>query len=170
MVKYLPMQNTTVPHRKSMAEVQSMLEETGFTSTGQLSKNNRQIVIAEYKKAQFLFECDIEAIKQKLISNASSSKQREIRRGSPKGRAILLEIQEQALKVGWRLLALHVKANCDSIKLGVITPAQAFAGQLVGSDGICLAEKITIGIESGNLSSPELLLLPSDTLTLKEKD
>ena len=157
---YLPMQNTTVSHRRSMSDVQEMLEETGFESTGQLSKNGRQIVIATYKGAQFVFECNIDAIQQKLVSHSSTLKQREIRNGTPKGRAALLEIKEQSLKVGWRLLTLHVKSICDSIKLGVITPAQGFAGQLLGSDGVPLAEKITESIESGNLTSPELLLLP----------
>lgn len=153
----LPFENTKVPSQKSMMDIMLMLEMTGFTKTMQLNDAGRRSIHAIYHSAEFMFEVDISAVTQTLITNAPKYKQREIRQKTATGNAFAEDIRDRSSRIGWRLMAEYVKGVCDGIKLGVISPAQAFAGNLIITDAsgqrIRLAEHLTTAIETDTLKS-----------------
>jgi len=156
-MKYLPFENTNIPARRSLSEIQAMLEETGFTETGQININGQNTIVAGYKGATFRFEVYKQNIIDTLIKNLGERTKIQIRNKTPQGISKMIDIDKQAMKIGWRLIYLQVKALCDSIKLGVITPAQAFAGYLVTGQNETLADRLTESIETGKLKSNSIL-------------
>ena len=163
MADYLPFMNTTISVRKSIADCMDMLEESGFEETGQHSKNGEYEVFAAYKNTPFEFSVNIEAVRRAMVSNLGERTQAGIRQGTPQGRNKMLELSNQAQRVGWRLMALHIKAVCDSIKLGVLTPADAFAGHALLPDKhggkITLAQKLTELVEEGKFNSANVFMI-----------
>ena len=163
MADYLPFMNSRVSVRKSIGSCMDMLEQSGFEETGQHSKNGEYTVYAAYKKTPFEFSVNIEAVRRTLINNLGERTQAEIRQGTPQGRNKMLEISNQAQRVGWRLMSLHIKAVCDSIKLGVLTPADAFAGHALLPDAhggkITLAQKLTKLVEEGKFNSANVFMI-----------
>ena len=167
-MSYLPHQNTTVSERKSMSEITEMLESAGFESTGQASKHGRKVVFGEWHGAVFHFEIEVDKVREAIVKNLSKTKIRNIRNKTEYGKQEIEKATEQAIRIGWRLLSVHVKEICTSIKYGVISPVQGFAGHLMmtTSDGgqMTLSDQITLGIEDGKVQSPSyspLLLPPS---------
>jgi hypothetical protein len=160
---YLPFENTKIPAARSMSEIQTTLGLVGFEGTAQTTMNGVHTVYAIYKGVKFQFQIDVERIVKAFVDMSGPRVQKEIHAGSAKGKKRMLEYHDQALRVGWRLLTLHVKGVCDAVKLGVLTPSQAFAGHalLIGPDKkpITLAETLTAAIESGEIHSGKVLLL-----------
>jgi len=158
---YLPYENTKVSEQASMMEVMTMLENTGFEKTAHVNNGVQRVIFAAYKGAEFQFAIDQQPIIDAMVRNLSTRRQSQIRQATPHGRADLENVREQARRVGWRLMAIHIKALCDSIKLGVISTAQAFGGMLVigrrEGRSITLAEHLTTAIETGKLQSPGFL-------------
>jgi hypothetical protein len=158
---YLPYENTKVSEQASMMEVMTMLEMTGFDKTAHVNSGGQRVIFAAYKGAEFQFAIEQQPIVDAMVKNLSARRQSEIRQKSPRGRAAMENVMEQSRRVGWRLMAIHVKALCDSIKLGVVGIAQAFGGNLIiGKDhdrSITLAEHLTLAIETGKLESPGFL-------------
>lgn len=171
--KRLPFQATKVPASQSMTDTSTMLREAGFDEVGQVTSKTKNVVFARFSGAEFHFEIDESLIVPQLIATLSDAKRKKIARAEEKldseGKDILDEIGEQAEMIGWRLMALHVKALADSVKLGVISRSQAFGGHLFinTKDGPeYLAESITRAIASGKVVSPAVLntlLLPGST-------
>ncbi len=127
----LPFATTSVPASHSMSDIEAMLEGCGFKDTARVNNGGVRTIHARQGRVEFMFTIDVHNIVKAIIDHSSRSKQREIRVKSVRGNAWLEDLREQAERVGWRLMFAHVKALCDSIKLGVISPAQAFAGHLV---------------------------------------
>lgn len=170
MRKRLPLSGTTISVNKSMMEVQFRLEACGFEQTAQINNRGRYMVTAAFEGIECHFEVDVDSIVKALIEASSQTKQRDIRFKNERGLDALQRIREQAGRVGWRLLALHVKALCDSIELGVIDRAQAFAGNLVleHKDGqtLTLGARLKAELLAGRLDSPSRF----ETLALPEAD
>ena len=167
MAKRLPLSTTSISVNKSMLQVQFRLESCGFDQTAQINNKGRYMVTAAFAGIECQFEVDIESIITAMVGASSQLMQRNIRFKNEQGTNALQRIREQAGRIGWRLLALHVKALCDSVELGVIDRAQAFAGNLVlgHKDGkrITLGDRLKQGAADGLLSSPsmfEVLQLP----------
>ncbi|RKX64458.1 MAG: hypothetical protein DRP42_06340 [Tenericutes bacterium] len=143
-----------------MAEIEAMLEGVGFSRTMSVRDGTERRVYAAHKGAELEFGIDVERVVKAMIDDASRNKQQHIRKGTTQGKGWLEDIREQAERVGWRLLREHVKAQCDSVKLGVVTIAEAFAGQLLlkGPRGpVRLASVVTMAIEEGTFNSPRLM-------------
>jgi len=130
---YMPYQNTTISERKSMLQVQELLEGAGFDQVATVceKKSGRRAVIAMYGGAEFRFEIDTVAMREKISKR----------------------VRIDVMKVGWRLMWAQVKETCDGIKWGVITPAQAFSGYLCLPDGRTVANQVTEAIENGSIKS-----------------
>ena len=159
----LPYQTTTVSERTSMTNIQVMLENTGFEQTAVITDHGVHKIIAVYKRQSFEFDIDTESIVTAMINDLGHRSISNIRNKTEWGEKKLRDIQLQAVKVGWRLMYIHIKAVCDSIKLGVISPSQAFAGHaLIGVKGgqpVTLAQILTQKIENNEILSDNNVFL-----------
>lgn len=156
----IPFLTTKVTARKSLNDCTYMLEETGFEQVAAISDKSagQYRVVAVYRGAQFEFrvrtEPIIEAIKRSL-----SSRTRRMRKDD---QAWHDDLAQRAFDIGWRMMFAYVKSTCDSIKLGVVSPAQAFSGMLVierHKDGstVLLSDRLTENIEAGQFDGQNLL-------------
>ena len=164
---YMPFENTKIDQEQSIAMITGQLVRVGFSQTGHVCKEGKYRVVASDNDATFVFQIDQDAILEKLISGSSDRRQRHIRGRSEEAIELLRALNERAGKIGWRLLAEHVKALCDSIRLGVVTISQAFAGHLLlqmhSKRAYTMADFIAEQAAAGKLNSPDLLkplLLP----------
>jgi hypothetical protein len=64
---------------------------------------------------------------------------------------------EQEVKEAWRSLLLLIKANCEAVERGIVTPAQAFMAFLVAPNGDTIGEVILPQYQE-SLSSGRTLL------------
>ncbi|MEW6113567.1 MAG: hypothetical protein AB1664_15660 [Thermodesulfobacteriota bacterium] len=146
----IPFLTTTVPVIRTVHEISRMLGETGFDqiATIQDSSGGKYRVIAVYRGAQFEFSVQSQGVADKIRQDAP------IR--------YFNKTDTLAPMIAWRCLYHAVKSACDSIKLGVVSPAQAFSGMLViarNRDGstVLLADRLTENIERGQFDGQNLL-------------
>jgi len=167
--KQLPFLTTKVSERTSMAAIQDLLESVGFEQTGQLTqRDGRRVVMAMQGKATFHFEVDPKRVENAVIAQMSNRKRKKMQDVEDwEAEEIRKEVQEQAIRIGWRLMHEKVKATVDSIRLNVETIAEAFGSHMLlpGPDGpIKVADALTKGMADGSITSPgflnRLLLLP----------
>lgn len=160
MVKRLPLSDTTVSVNKSMMQIQFRLEQCGFDQTAQINNKGRYMVTAAFGGIECNFEVDTESIVEAMAKASSDRKKQDMRFKNERGVDALQKIREQAGRVGWRLMALHIKALCDSVELGVIDMAQAFAGNLVleHKDGrrLTLGDRLKETVAKGELQSASM--------------
>jgi hypothetical protein len=152
MATYLPFQNTEISSTRSIGDIQSMLEETGFDEIATVlnARNGRRAIIAVYRGVRFRFEIDIQVVLKTLYEHSSRFD------------------EAKAARVAWRMMREQIKALCDGIKLKVISPSQAFAGFCELPDHTTIADRLATAIETGKLESGSLLgptLLEDKTLT-----
>lgn len=127
----LPFENTTVSEARSTAEIVGLLEEIGFQEIGQISQNGKRRVIARHNGAEFHFQVDLDAVKQAFLDDLGQRTRDQYHREDWKREEIDAKIAKKAERVAWRLISHQVKSLCDSIKLGVVSIAQAFGGHLL---------------------------------------
>lgn len=146
----IPFLTTTVAVVKTVHEISGMLAETGFDqiATIQDSKGGQYRVIAVYRGAQFEFAVNSTGVAEKIKSEAPTRYYNRVDTLAP--------------MIAWRCLYHAVKSACDSIKLGVVSPAQAFSGMLVierHKDGttVLLSDRLTENIEAGQFDGQNLL-------------
>jgi hypothetical protein len=165
MAKRLPLSDTSVSVNKSIAQIMDHLEKAGFESIGQMKKGAEHIVIAEYKNAKFIWKANVENITKALIESKGESVQTDIRRGWGRGPRMLKNIQEQAPKTAWRILADHVDQCCIAVHYGAIEFKDAFIGNVLLPGNTTIGDYVVSAIESGTLQSGEFNL----PLLLEEK-
>ena len=159
---YLPYENTRISEHVSMTNIQMALEKVGLDQTAIIRQPKRKAIAVQCEGAEFLFEIDTEIVVESLIKNSSGRRQRNVRMKNEDGLRIVEKFQEQAIRIGWRHLDCQVKVICDGIKLGVLSPMQAFAGylQLTGSNGgrKPLAMHLTELASKGQILSPRSVM------------
>lgn len=156
-MKVLPFQNTKIEPEQSIGEIAKMLRQVGFDDIAQITSNGQWAVRFGHSGLFFHFQVQPEAIKAKLLANIGSRKRQDMSWDKSYKEKIEQQLYDQALRMGWRYLREHVKAICDGIKFGAITPAQGFGGHAVlpGPDGtqITLADHLTQAAKDGKLDS-----------------
>jgi len=152
-----------------MTTIQMELENIGLDQSAIIRQPKRRAVAVQCEGAEFLFEIDTEIIVEGLVKNSSDRRKRGVRLENEQCLRVLAEMHEQAGRIGWRHLAYQVKSICDGIKLGVLSPMQAFAGylQLAGPNGgrKPLAMHLTELASQGRMISPQSVM----PLALKDK-
>lgn len=158
----LPYEKTTISEQTSMTKIQMELEEIGLNQSAIIRQPKRKAVVVQNSGAEFLFEVDIELVVESLIKNSSTRRKQNIRLKNQEGPRVLDEMYGQAARIGWRHLAWQVKTICDGIKLGVLSPMQAFAGylQLAGPNGSRkpMAMHLTELVNNGQAISPRTVM------------
>ncbi len=135
----IPFEDTKVPALRSQDEVKRLLYAIGFTAIAEFSDNTgRKIIRAELGSdggsAQFQFEANIEIIVPKVRDRFNRQED---------------WIREQSIRMAWRSIHYQVKALHDSIKLGAIDVAEAFAGNLLLTDKAGQTTKMSDFIKNG---------------------
>lgn len=176
---YMPYENTTVSERRSIADIQDMLEKTGFDQVASVSdtKSGRRAVVAIFKGGEFHFEVDIKQMEIAAIDNLSDRKRKIIKGAesndyyADEAEEIKEGVRSKVSKVGWRIMHDQIKHICVAIKWGVITPADAFSGYLKLPNGDSVSNQVTQAIETGKLTSPSFLKLtgPMENITKKRR-
>ena len=159
---YLPYATTKVSEHTSMTDIQMALEKVGLDETAIIRQPKRKAIAVQCEGAEFLFEIDVERVVESLVKHSSDRRKRNIKLENEDGIHALAEIYEQAGRIGWRHLAYQVKSTCDGIKLGVLSPMQAFAGylQLAAPNGARkpLAMHLTEMVNNGQFLSPRSVM------------
>ncbi len=158
MAKRLPFSDTKVEVESSIAEITKHLISAGFDQIGQTYDKGTRSVFAQSDGAMFYFEVNLNSVQAALMDSLSDRRRGFIEDGDEDEVA---RFKHQCAMCGWRLLAGHVKAVADAIKLGVVTPAQAFAGHLLltkkGGKPYTLADHVDKLAGEGNLNSQNIM-------------
>ncbi len=158
MVKRLPFSDTKVEVESSVAEITKHLISAGFDQIGHTYDKGTHSVFAAQDGATFYFEVNLDSVQAAVVDSLSDRRRGYIEDGDEDEVA---KFKHQCAMCGWRLLAGHVKAVADAIKLGVVTPAQAFAGHLLltKKDGkaYTLADHVSTLAHNGKLNSQNIM-------------
>ena len=136
---YLPMQNTSVPVAKSMAEIQQMLIGAGFESVMQGVFRGQAVILAEYRGAAHRFIPNTGLVKEALRAGK------------------LYYDEERTERIAWRLIWQKVKSDCDVLKYQAVPLSTVFGGFLIMRSGNTLGEYIEEKVSQGQLNSSDIL-------------
>lgn len=118
--------DTSVPVERSKAQIRGYLAQVGADGFADIEEKGRVVVA---------FTIDG---KKYILGFYPLPKSHEQFRFTPKGRerkpAQSLQLWEQDVRSRWRALLMIVKANCESVALGMYTPEHAFGNNLVLGD------------------------------------
>lgn len=152
----LPYQGTVVDMYKTHCEIKKQLYSVGFSAVHEIAKSaGDSVLVAEYnqdgRKVGFEFRIHTDGILSQLPKSWK------------------YDHKEQAAWIAWRLVFHQVKALCDSVRLEIVTIAEAFGGNLLLQDKTGepqrLADWLTVSLHTGSLTAHSI----SDQFLIEDK-
>ena len=136
--------DTSVPVERSKAQIRGYLAQAGADGFADIEEKDRVIVGFTIDGRKY------------ITGFHPLPKDHEKFLRTPKGRdrkpVQALQLWEQDVRSRWRALLMIVKANCESVALGMYAPEQAFGNNLVlGDDRTTVGEAVARAAIDGKL-------------------
>lgn len=140
-------QDTSVPVKKSRAEIEGTLAKYGASRFGYMTNESEAVIVFMLAGKAIRFSLPLPNQRGEEITKRTYYRAGVKREGGVNSPELARKLWEQACRSRWRSLALCVKAKLEACAAGITTFEEEFLAHIVTPDGSTVGKKLLPQIE-----------------------